>query len=1185
MGCSPSKGRQNSSGSQGPFRTGRTLLPGSRESAGEPQLDGGGRGGSSCRGETDRAGGGGEKRSAVPPVLSQKDALGRGPSLTEVVLKGARPRDLGTHEIEINMIPRGTEAQGEASGKKGVRKSKKNKGGKPSRKKDKDRKAPAVEAKVDFPEPLVRAHQAAYAFLNPSIAKYEALLGLLEQAAQTHISLQPMATFMALRYEEVNCGLRETAEEGERLLKESGEHLAWPCPLKSLSDAPSPKVADAGEPPPDLLQQLLQYTAQRMRLVSRSVGGIGDSALEEAVEYFASLSELLDEKLKAKRALDARLGQVLARIESAALRRPGPEDSALYSEDSGIGAESESLAGSEHQRNRRESCESTSTARTGTGSPSARGLSLTGRMSTSISLTSLDSICTITAIETRDTESLLGSASLDDGEGEEEEDEEEEGDDEAADEQAGRKRSGSSPADPCRLPRRLPPKRIENPQNVEMTLKMKDAISGRIRFLHSQQAGARASKQAGGGGGPVNSGPQWTEEEEGGPQVKRPQTAAPSSARGPRKKASVAKERRSRSAESLRSRAEDPTLLELERTQKDLSQRLERMGKGGAGGAAQGAGHKRGGGEQAQAAHSPAAGRLSSSLDRNTAARPSRDKAARGRRSSGEHGPGSEEDEKKKKEKKAGKGPLRATPPPGTPPPSPSGFLRGRNSVKRLIDTFSQGLDGKRSQRTPELGPLRGVRKCGVPVMPGLEGGGEAPWGNNSPNSSGSCRVDSRASDRTEDLDLDSLPPPPPEVLMDTSFESAQGPAASESGNDVPARRGRSLLTRKTTATQRLRASVRPVTVLPSRNSLRRGSVGASPARPAHQDPARSEADPETEEAATLYQQARKIIHLRHSDEPPPDKPQADAGPKRSTPTRTRAGGRKGGGGPSDTVPSTPSVSSQPPGTPPASRARVLPSTPSTQHRRLPSPPTLKHHPTPPSVSSPPVNRNLPTPPLSGHRRLPSPVQTRNSVSPPGSQWKAPSPPASRRTATPNSSVGSYPLKAPSPPASPRVQRWTRENSGEEIVPLPSPATSRRFNNARSVFCPASPGLFEAQPCPTPPQPPQAPQAWASTGGCVLPRPWGESARGRLPASVRGPRPFVRRSHSDRRPSLTRPAQAPAASAAHSCGSEPSISTQGLEDGPTREEEHPWGSQSDLRAASRSASHPDLCIVGQALQR
>lgn len=39
-----------------------------------------------------------------------------------------------------------------------------------------------------------------------------------------------------------------------------------------------------------------------------------------------------------------------------------------------------------------------------------------------------------------------------------------------------------------------------------------------------------------------------------------------------------------------------------------------------------------------------------------------------------------------------------------------------------------------------------------------------------------------------------------------------------------------------------------------------------------------------------------------------------------------------------------------------------------------------------------------------------------------------------------------------------------------------------------------------------------------------------------------------------------------------------------LDGEPTKDDEL-WGSQSDLRATTRSASHPDLCVVGQALHR
>ncbi|RVE56966.1 hypothetical protein OJAV_G00211490 [Oryzias javanicus] len=120
--------------------------------------------------------------------------------------------------------------------------------------------------------------------------------------------------------------------------------------------------------------------------------------------------------------------------------------------------------------------------------------------------------------------------------------------------------------------------------------------------------------------------------------------------------------------------------------------------------------------------------------------------------------------------------------------------------------------------------------------------------------------------------------------------------------------------------------------------------------------------------------------------------------------------------------------------------------------------------------------------------------------------------------------------------------------------------------------------FLQAQPCSVP----RPPQAWASTRVSFLSNNWG--GRGRFPVCVQGPRPFVRRTQSDRRPSLSVPQRPEGKSAAETFGSEPSISSKGLEDESTTDSEL-WGSQSDLRATSRSASHPDLCIVGHALHR
>ncbi|CAJ0944394.1 unnamed protein product [Ranitomeya imitator] len=97
-----------------------------------------------------------------------------------------------------------------------------------------------------------------------------------------------------------------------------------------------------------------------------------------------------------------------------------------------------------------------------------------------------------------------------------------------------------------------PSKWLENPKNEEMTLKMKEAISEKIKFV------------------PGNSVCDvWTREEVN-TDIVRPRTADGSNRR-------TSNHRRSRSAESLRSQAEDPTLLELQRTQKELSKKLEQL--------------------------------------------------------------------------------------------------------------------------------------------------------------------------------------------------------------------------------------------------------------------------------------------------------------------------------------------------------------------------------------------------------------------------------------------------------------------------------------------------------------------------------------------------------------------------------------------------------------------------------
>lgn len=977
----------------------------------------------------------------------------------------------------------------EGTDKKLGKKTKKNtRSAKALKKKEKDLNKPHLQQKVDFPEPLVKAHQSAYAFLNPSINKYDSLMELLEQATETQVLVQPMVAFMVLRYKEIIQGLEEMASEGEKVLKEYGEHLAWPSQMKNLSSSALKSGPVNVEPPPDLLQQLLQYTTQRMRNVSHSVGKLGDSALEETVEYFASVSELLEEKLKVKCAAETRLMQLLYRIEMASLRKSGPEDSALFSEDSGIGAESESLAGSDKQH-RPESCGSTGTNRTfvspmGYNSFNFRRKAsrqmFTSQISPSVSLTSLNSVastCTILANEQID--SLQGSVSCE---------EYDEVDVEMKDKKMiFRPRSISVDSE---HPQRIPPKRIENPQNIDMTLKMKNAISGRIQFAKSKISDS-----------PKSSRRQWSDDKE--QMQKRPQTAAPKAVV---KKTAVAKERRSQSAESLRSKGEDATLLELERTQKDLNQRLQKMAKNKAvvhvAKNTQGTQNTR-----TPAIQSPKLNRKNISMEKNFQATSNKVSLVKCRNKKQEAMNHLEEDNKANDN--SNNETMKVTTPP-TPPSSPrpsSGLSRGRNSVKKLIDTFSQGIEEREGPEV--LGPLRGVKKCGVPVMPGL-GNVEAVL------SSGitSCRTESEL-EKTDYLDLDSLPPPPLEVLMDNSFESARSLSAGVA-DDGATKVNKSPLPKRAMVSQRLRASVHPVTVLPSKGGLIQTFKSNSSARAANQEtsaPSKvNQLDPPEKVNDSLCKQARRIINLRNSHSEKPSSCVAKD-PSVSQEKLTEDNTNTTVPGPNTTMFAVPSstIRGQPLATTPASRTRVLPSTPTTPsnlQRRLPSPNNLKRQPTPPFSGSP-VNSTPTAPSL--QRRLPSPPVAKQNIS----------------------NANSYPFKAPSPPASPKVQRWSRENSKEDLC------SARKINNARSVFYPASSSLFEAPPCPIP----QPPEAWTSTRVSFLSRMWG--GHGHLPVTVQGPRSFIRRSQSDRRPSLNLPPRSPGVSIAETCGSEPMIYSQG----------------------------------------
>uniref|UniRef100_A0A8C6WZS6 Photoreceptor cilium actin regulator n=1 Tax=Neogobius melanostomus TaxID=47308 RepID=A0A8C6WZS6_9GOBI len=1036
MGCAPSK--NNYFGTLGPLRKGRMLPPSPLESPRErvslPEEE------SNCSlpGSADwdtkekKATGQSNNSLKAAPLPPQKRCV---PDLTPEVVNMDVAKSQGL-DIQAQRKEKAA-VRPTAADKKPSKKPKKNtKSVKGVKKKEETEKSHS-EQKVDFPEPLVRAHQAAYAFLNPSIVKYDSLIELLEQATQTQVLLQPMVAFMALRYEEIIQGLEEMADDGEKVFKEYGEHLAWPSEMKNLSSSS----------PPDLLQQLLQYTTQRMCNVSHSVGGLGEFALEDAAEYFASVSELLEEKLKAKRAAETRLTHLLCRIEMASIRKPGPEDSALYSEDSGIGGESESMAGSDKQH-RPESCGSTGTNWTMCGSPMRYNSSnmrrksskqmFTSQMSPSISLTSLNSLgsaCAIMANELRD--SMLGSFSGED-------DDIEEGE-KTKHKLMSRPRSVSVDSD---HPRRMPSKRIENPNNIEMTLKMKNAISGRIQFSKSKVANS-----------PKMTRQQWSDDKEQTP--KRPQTA-----KAVIKKPAVTKEKRSQSAESLRSKGEDPTLLELERTQKDLNQKLQKMSKNKT------VSNTKTPSKQIQRIpiiQSPKRVQKNTSIEKNVL-EPVKKVCPTGHNSKKREETNQVEEDKPVETSFTDvTNDVKVNTPP-TPPSSPrpsSRLCRGRNSVKKLIDTFSQGIEECEDPKV--LGPLRGVKKCGVPVMPGLCNV-EAVLSNGIT----SCRPEYDL-EKTDFLDLDSLPPPPIEVLMDKSFESARNLLTGVS-NDGVTKVNKSPLPKRGMVSQRLKASVQSVTVLPSKGGM----------LPASKTVSTKVGREETATPPKLRQpesQQKKKIHCTNKLE--------ESLPLEVLMQRNH----------------------QSPASAPICKTRMLPSTPSTPslvHRRLPSPSNLRRQPSPPSSSG---SSTASTP-------------TSSTI-----QRKLPNTPVAKQNMLISNYVSTYSFKAPSPPASPKLQRWSRENSREDVT--------RKMNNARSVFYPASSSLFEAPPCPVP----KPPEAWTSSRVSFLSRMWG--GPGRYPSKVQGSRTLVRRTQSDRRPSLNLPLHSPAVSFAETCGSEPMLYSQG----------------------------------------
>ncbi|XP_017551129.1 photoreceptor cilium actin regulator isoform X1 [Pygocentrus nattereri] len=828
--------------------------------------------------------------SAELTILEDEPLSGKESALCDVVCETAT---VVREEVveETNVDSQEEPLAQDKAGKKEERK-KKNKGPKRSKHKERVSKTLHIQSKVDLPEKMVKAHQAAYAYLNPNIPKYESLLGLLDQATQTHLSLQPMVALLALRYEEINQLLEEIAVEGEQMLEEHGKDMAWPAALRDVLFNPAKPNAElySPEPPPDLLQQMLQHSTEKMKLVEDSVKRLGDAALEEAVDYFASFSRVLEEKLVVKRAAEGRLKQVLDHVEAAALRKSSLEDSALHSEDSGIGADNECQNGSVRLRRHRESSGSGASTGSSSGYPE---------------------------------NTLLSQPQL--NEVEEDRNNDEEDDDDSEDD------SG------------------EDEEEAKEEQGRKTAFMERKMSNCSSNAPQR--------GRPTNTTLEWTKQRD--TNTKRPKTADSRSVisqENPRHSC-LSGLRRARSADYLYCMIDGYTVKEQEKCQKSVYAGTDLAG-----------------------------GVIRGSLVRTRLRRHSSEGQNMAQCYSLQYG---------------SKGPFKATLPTGSPPsimPVPP----GRNAVKRLINTFSQGVQDKSIQKTTNV-PMKVSRtKRGfLPMLANSIDGDSA----NDNNNNNIFSIDQRISERPDDMDVDSLPPPPLEVLMDNSFESSEGPPGDEEGSET-LNQGCSRQRQRCGVSQRLRASLQMGTVLPSKASVPRRSQSISPARPIRQDAvvgSRKGRDcdqhiginTEKKEVVSLYQQPQKIIHLHHSSDSP-----AKAGPGGPMIIRAESVARQGSKDSGENETLMPYPNSYPPTTPPVSRARLPPSCPSVHHR-IPSPPAL--------------------PPC--------------STSPACGQWAA-------------------------TPYSPNVQRWTRRSSDEE-----NGTSSLSFYDARSVFCQSATGQSLATSC------------------------------------------------------------------------------------------------------------------------
>lgn len=745
-----------------------------------------------------------------------------------------------------------------------------------SRQRERLRKTVYVQSNLDLAQATVKAHQAAYAYLKHNLPKYESLLGLLDKATQTQLSVQPMVTLLALQYEEINQAIDEIATEGEQMLGMLGNHIALPAAQNDELLNPDIPEAERNstESPPDLLQHMLHDSIKTFKLVGDSVKGLGDTALKETSDYFGSISQLLAGKLGAKRAAESRLKQVLACVESYALGKSNSEDTALHSEDSGIGVENECRNGSVRYCSHQESSASRGSTQTSYGCPEG---------------------------------SLPDQPYLNmDKEDDKEIDAENSNDDEDPKHEQGsitnltdRKLSNRSKADSSQSPLRS---KLQNKWPTSSTFEWSDQKKRNIR---------------------------------------RPKTADDSSVSCQRKyrHSNLRCAQRSRSADCLRRRVNDC----MEKGQNSFPNDNQKP-------------------EWNTKRQKPT--QFHCLQDENI------------------------------KPFKPGLTPS-LTPVCAPVPP-------GKNAVRRLINTFSQGVCDS-SNRKPLNGPtiFRGRKRGFLPILTNYTTGVSTDGNNNT----SSYPLDQQSSEKTDETDVNNLPPPPPEILMDNSFKKNKGTTDCEFGSKTPNQRC-STQRQKYYDSQCPRSSIQSVSLLPNLDHISRGSLSISENCPNGQDFVDKsylgqdsdypigDKDQEKNEGCGLLQHSQTIKNMSHSTDILVKLGAGDKGNIKFLSERVGKTVTLGNNDSGEVEASTLYGNSHPPTTPPVSRVRIPPSRYTTCHRG-PSPTAL-----PPSPACP-VN-----------------VEEETSTASFTSQ----------------------------------IQRWTRRDSDDENDFLTT-CGSMAFHDARSVFC------------------------------------------------------------------------------------------------------------------------------------